>query len=195
MFAFIIKLAMFAAAASIGEAGDGVLARISQFWNDYLNYPGFELWKFINLAIFVLLITYFLKKPLSEAFKAKREEIRAELIKAEEAKKAAIAKLTEIEAKLAGADAEKATILREASEEIEAEKARLVAQAEAETGKLRAQAAGEAVRIGQVARLQLRRFAVEESIRRAEEKLRSRVDQNTDSKLISSGIHAIGGIS
>lgn len=194
MFALILNLAAFAAAASTGEAGDGVLARISQFWNEYLNYPGFELWKFINLAIFVLLITYFLKKPLSEGFKAKREEIRAELIKAEEAKKAAVAKLTEIEARLAGADAEKAAILREAREEIEAEKARLVAQAEAETGKLKAQAAGEAVRIGQVARLQLRRFAVEESIRRAEEKLRTRVDQNTDSKLISSGIHAIGGI-
>ncbi|MGD9588507.1 MAG: hypothetical protein AB7Q37_04500 [Pyrinomonadaceae bacterium] len=194
MFALFLKLATFAAAASPGQAGDGVLARISQFWNDYLNYPGFELWKFINLAIFVLLITYFLKKPLSEGFKAKREEIRAELIKAEEAKKAAIAKLTEIEAKLAGADAEKAAILKEAREEIEAEKARLVAQAEAETGKLKAQAAGEAVRIGQVARLQLRRFAVEESIRRAEEKLRARVDQETDSKLISSGIHAIGGI-
>lgn len=194
MFAFILKLAMFAAAASTGEAGDGVLARISHFWNDYLNYPGFELWKFINLAIFVLLITYFLKKPLSEAFKAKREEIRAELIKAEEAKKAALAKLTEIEAKLAGAEAEKAAILREANAEIEAEKARLVAQAEAETEKLRAQAAGEATRIGQVARLQLRRFAVEESIRRAEEKLRARVDQDTDSKLINSGIQAIGGI-
>lgn len=194
MFAFLFKLASFAIAASPGQAGDGVLGKISQFWTDYLSYPGFELWKFINLAIFVFILSRLLKKPLSEAFKAKREEIRAELIKAEEAKKAAVAKLTEIEAKLAGADAEKAAILREAREEIESEKARLIAQADAETEKLKAQAAGEVVRIGQVARLQLRRFGVEESIRRAEEKLRAKVDPQTDSKLINSGIHAIGGV-
>ncbi len=164
------------------------------FWETWISYPGFEIWKFVNLFIFVAILVYVLKKPLSAAFKAKREEIRAELIRAEEAKKAALAKLTEIEAKLAGADAERTAILREAREEIELEKGRLIAQAAAEAKKLGDQAAGEANRIGQVARLQLRRFAVEESIRRAEEKLRSQVNAETDLRLISSGIQAVGGL-
>lgn len=164
------------------------------FWETWMSIPGFEIWKFVNLFIFVALIAYFLRKRLPAAFKAKREEIRAELIRAEEAKKAALAKLTEIEAKLAGADAERSAILREAKEEIELEKGRLIAQAEAETSKLREQATGEANRIGQVARLQLRRFAVEESIRRAEKKLCSEVNAETDSRLISSGIQAVGGL-
>ena len=178
---------MFAGAA-------GKESPFSNFWQTWMNYPGFEIWKFVNLFIFVGLLTYVLRRPLSAAFKAKREEIRSELIKAEEAKKAAVAKLTEIEAKLAGVDAERAALLREAKAEIETEKERLIAQAEAESQKLKDQAAGEATRIGQVAKLQLRRFAVEESIRRAEKNLRAQVDQQADSKLISAGIQAIGGL-
>jgi F-type H+-transporting ATPase subunit b len=190
MLAFLSNLS-FLLFASGGTAAKGSFAEI---WETWFNIPGFELWKFVNLFIFVGILTYLLKKPLSEVFKAKRESIRAELIKAEEAKKTALAKLTEIEAKLAGADSERTRILKEAKAEIEYEKARLVAQAEAETQKLQAQATGEIVRIGQVARLQLRRFAVEESIRRAEEKLRSQVNADTDARLIKTGIQAIGGM-
>ncbi len=189
MLAFLTSFTfLLAAGGSAPTEGFGA------WWNQYMNYPGFEIWKFVNLFVFVSILTYILKKPISEAFKAKRELIRAELIKAEEAKKAALAKLTEIEAKLAGADSERTRILKEAKAEIEQEKARLIAQAEMESEKLSAQAAGEIVRIGQVARLQLRRFAVEESIRRAEEKLKAQVNPETDARLISSGIQAIGGL-
>jgi F-type H+-transporting ATPase subunit b len=187
MLAFFYNMFILLAGGGGGEGFAG-------WWDTYMNYPGFEIWKFINLAIFVSIFVYLVRKPVSEAFKAKREMIRSELIKAEEAKKAALAKLTEIEAKLAGADSERAKILKLAKEEIELETTRLVAQAESESKKLHEQAAGEVVRIGQVARLQLRRFAVEESIRRAEEKLKAQVNPDVDAKLISSGIHAIGGL-
>jgi F-type H+-transporting ATPase subunit b len=179
---------IFFAAASGSDSG------FSAFWDQYINYPAFEVWRFVNLAIFVLLMIYLLKKPLSETFKAKREEIRSELIKAEEAKKAAIAKLTEVEAKLAGAEAEISRLKKEAREEIETEKLRLISQAETEAEKLKGQAAGEIVRVGQVAKLELRRFAVEESLRLAEEKLRIEVTPQTDSRLIRTGIKAIGGL-
>jgi F-type H+-transporting ATPase subunit b len=195
MLAFISNALLLLASAPAGGANsDSALGKFIYFWDHYLNYPGFEIWKFVNLFVFVAILIYILRKPLSGAFKAKREQIRAELIKAEEAKKAALAKLTEIEAKLAGADSEKQRVLREARAEIEQEKARLIAQADAESAKLNEQTAGEIIRIGQVARLQLRRFAVEESIRRADEKLRAQVNNETDSRLINSGIQAIGGL-
>ncbi len=179
---------VFAAAASGSDSG------FSAFWNQYINYPAFEVWRFVNLAIFVFLMVYLLKKPLSETFKARREEIRAELIKAEEAKKAALARLAEVEAKLAGAEAEIAALKKEAREEIESEKRRLLGQADAEAEKLRTQTAGEINRIGQLAKLELRRFAVEESLRLAEDRLRSEITPQTDSKLIRSGIQSIGGM-
>ncbi len=188
MFAFINAIFLFAAASSGDESA------FTEFWNTWLNYPGFEVWKFVNLAIFVIVLTYLVKKPLSDAFKAKREVIRAELIKAEEEKKVALARLTEVEAKLAGAEAEIEAIKREAREEIDAEKRRLAAQAEAEAEKLRTQAEGEVRRLEAVGKLELRRFAVAESLRLAEEKLKSQMTPETDSKLIQSGIRAIGGL-
>ncbi|MBA4185562.1 MAG: hypothetical protein H0X49_16350, partial [Acidobacteria bacterium] len=39
------------------------------FYNEYLNYPGFEAWRFFNLALFVAIMIYLLKKPLTDAFK------------------------------------------------------------------------------------------------------------------------------
>jgi len=120
--------------------------------------------------------------------------IRAELIKAEEEKQAALQDLTSVEARLVGVDQEKDSVMKAAREEIDYEKKRLAAQAEFEAAKLAAQAEGELTRLGQVARLQLRRFAVDESLRMAEEKLRSQVDNKTDSKLVKAGIEAIGGL-
>lgn len=184
MFVFIFNtLFLFAGGGSDGG-----------FWNDYINIPGFEIWKFVNLAIFVSVIIFLVKKPLSAAFKAKRESIRAELIKAEEEKKAALTRLTEIETKIAGAPAEIESLNKEAMSEIEAEKVRLAEQAQAEAAKLRQQAEGEIVRIGQVAKLELRRFGVEESLRLAEEKLKAEVTADVDQKLIGSGIRSIGGL-
>jgi len=165
-----------------------------ELWDHYVNYPGFELWKFLNLAIFITALSYLLKKPVGGVFKEKREVIRAELIRAEEEKQAALSDLTSIEAKLVGTDQEKDAIMKAAREEIDVEKKRLAGQGEFEAKKLAVQADGEVTRLGQVARLQLRRFAVDESLRMAEEKLRSQVDLRTDTKLVKSGIDAIGGL-
>jgi len=183
-----------AAPAATGDAPKGTWAAIREFWAHYFNYPGFELCKFINLTIFVAFLVYVAKKPLSEAFKAKREAIREELIKAEAEKKAALEQLTSVEAKLVGVESEKSSVMKSAREEIEAEKARLAEQAANEAQKLKAQADGEIARLGAVAQLGLRRFSVDESLRLAEEKLRAQVDAKTDANLIKSGIQAIGGL-
>ena len=160
----------------------------------YLNYPGFEAWKFLNLGIFVAVMVYLLKKPLSAAFKAKREAIRAELIRAEEEKQAALARLTSTEAKLAGLDNEKNTILARAKEDAAAEKNRLTGQTEIEIGKLCEQTVNEISRLNQSANYELRRFSAEESIRLAEEKLKTQINAESDAQLIKSSIQAIGGL-
>lgn len=192
MLAFFYNfLILLAAAATGGEVKGGFM----DFYNKYLNYPGFEAWKFINLAIFVAILTYLLKKPLGDAFKARREAIRAELIRAEEERKAALAKLTSAEARLASLDNERQLVLNKAKKEADAEKARILEQTESEVAKLREQAESEAARLAQQAKLELKRFSAEESIRRAEEKLRSQIDANADAGLVKSGIQAIGGLS
>jgi F0F1-type ATP synthase membrane subunit b/b' len=188
MLAFGISFALLFASGGSGEGG------YMDFYHKYLNYPGFEAWKFINLAIFILLIGYFVKKPLTEAFKAKRDAIRAELIKAEEEKKAALARFTSAEAKLASLDNERQLILNKAKAEADAEAERIAGTADAEVSKLQGQTSGEITRLTQLANLELKRFSAEESVRLAEQKLRSKIDANADANLVKSGIQAIGGL-
>jgi F-type H+-transporting ATPase subunit b len=189
MFAFFFTVILFAASGG-SEGGGG----FTKFYNDYLNYPGFEAWKFLNLAIFVAALVYVLKKPLTAAFKARRDAIRAELIKAEEEKQAALAELTTVEAKLAALENEKAAVLKKAREEAEAEKANILRQTEAEVAKMREQAESEINRLVQQVKAELRRFSADESVRLAEEKLRGKINTENDAILVRAGIQEIGGL-
>ena len=192
MFAILNSILLFTA-----ETGGHAAAKtggLQAFYDNYLNIPGFEAWKFVNLTIFVLIMVYLLKKPLSSAFKAKREAIRADLIKAEQEKQAALAQLTTAEARLVALENERAAILERSRNEAEAEKARLIAETEAEIKKLREQTAAEIARLGQQTRAELRRFSAEESVRRAEARLRSQIDAEKDGRLVKAGITAIGGL-
>ncbi len=165
-----------------------------EFYNHYLNYPGFEAWRFLNLAIFLGILIYLLKTPLSNAFKAKRETIRAELIKAEEEKQSALAQLTTTEARIANLDAEKQTVRSRAAQEAEAEKLRIVEQTKFEVNKLREQATSEIERKNQQVRTELRKFSAEESIRLAEEKIRRDINSDKDAQIVKANIQSIGGL-
>jgi len=192
MLAFLFNCVLFFAAPSVGsESGRG---GFTDFYNQYLNFPGFEAWRFFNLAVFLAIMIYLLKKPLTNAFKAKRETIRAELIKAEAEKQAALAQLTSTEAKLAGLEAEAQAIRARAEQESAAEKSRIAEQTEFEANKLREQAASEIKRKSQLARLELRRFSAEESIRLAEEKIKAEITDEKDARLVKASIQSIGGL-
>jgi F-type H+-transporting ATPase subunit b len=182
---------MLALLSSIFLFAEGGFAR---FYHDYLDFPGFEAWKFLNLGVFVAVLVYLLRKPMSEAFKARREEIRSELVKAEEERQAALSRLKEIEAKLAQLEDERDNILKNAKEEAAAEKKRLVAQTKLDIERLKQQAQSELARLTGQARAELRRFSAEESIRLAEEKLRKQIDAGTDAKLVKASISEIGGL-
>lgn len=195
MFAFIFSfIFLFAAGGGGSSAGGG----FAEWWHTnldpYLNYPGFEAWKFLNLAIFLAILTYLLKKPLSKAFKDKREQIRAELIRAEQQRRAAEARLIEMESKLARLDAERENVLTKAGREAELEKQRIIEQTEFEITKLREQAANEISRTAQQAKHQLRRLSAEETIRLAEEMIKQEMTPQADARLVRSNIQSIGGL-
>jgi F0F1-type ATP synthase membrane subunit b/b' len=166
----------------------------TRFYEEWLDIPGFEAWKFVNLAIFIALLVWLGKKHLSPAFKAKREEIRAELIKAEEEKQAALAKLTAAEGKLAQLETEKAKILQKAKDEAAAEKRRVAEATNAEIERLRQQVEADLGRLSSQSRSELRRFSAEESIRLAEQKLRAQIDGEKDARLVKASIQEIGGL-
>jgi F-type H+-transporting ATPase subunit b len=190
MFAFFFNfIILFSEAAHSSAESSG----FGHIWETYFNNPSFPLWKFINLAIFVGLLIYLLKKPLTETFKAKREVIRAELIKAEEERQSAMAKLTEVESKTAQLESEKDHIILTSQVEADNERRRISEQTESDVAKIRSQAEAEVARTKNVAQNQLRKFSAEESIRLAEQMLREKLGAASDADLVRVGIDNLGG--
>lgn len=159
------------------------------------DYPGLELWKFINLGIFVLGIAYVLtrKVKLGEAFKSRRENIRAELAHARQERDAATEKLKEIEGRLARLNDEITTIKEQSRLEAEQERARIARSTEADLLKLREQAQREIDSAGKAARNELRRYTAEQSVRLAEEIIRREMRPEDHAQLITRNIEELGG--
>ena len=159
------------------------------------NYPGFELWKFFNLAIFLAVLIFILtrKVKLGEAFRTRRENIKRDLARAREERDAALAKLKEVEERLARLDTEVAAIHDQHVQEAAEERERIAKSAETEITKLGEQAKREIENAGKVAKKELRRFAAEESVRMAEEMIRREMKPEDDARLITQNIEELGG--
>jgi len=159
------------------------------------DYPGFELWKFINLAIFVGVLVYILvrKVRLGEAFRTRRENIIRDLALAKQERDNAVAKLKEVEERLARLDSEVATIQEQSQREVAEERERIARATETEVAKLSEQAQREIESAGKVARHDLRRYAAEKAVGLAEEMIRREMRPEDDARLISRNIQELGG--
>jgi F0F1-type ATP synthase membrane subunit b/b' len=159
----------------------------------YLNYPGFEAWRFINLLVFAGILYYILRPPLKKAFQEKRADIKAQLHKAQAERDAAMAKLQEVEQRLTKMNDEMAAIRDKSESEATAEAARLKQATEEEVAKLRAQAQREIEGAAKLARQELKQFTAEQSVKMAEEILRRDMSAADDARLMKAQVAQIGG--
>ena len=159
---------------------------------EWLDYPGLEAWKFLNLIVLIVLLYFVLRRPLAEAFRGRRERIKRELAAARAERDAALAKLAEIEARMSNLEPEIAAVEERARVEAEAERKRIASETEQEIGRIREQARKEIEAAGKVARQQLRRFAADESVRLAEEILRAEIRSQDDERLSGLSIQQLG---
>lgn len=169
-----------------------VFAAAEEHWWDY---PGFELWKFINLGIFVLALVFILtrKAKLGEAFKTRRESIKRELARAQEERDAALRKLKEVEERLTQLDTEVVAIKEQSKREAAEERERIARSTETEIAKLTEQAQREIENAGKVAKQELRRYTAEQSVNLAEEMIRREMKPEDDARLITRNIEELGG--
>ena len=179
LLSFVISNNLFAFAA--GE---------THWWD----YPGFELWKFVNLGVFVLVMAYLLRRKISDAFKTRREDIQRELARAQQERDAALGKLKEVEERLARLDSEVVTIKEQSKREAAEERERIARSTETEITKLGEQTQREIERAGKTARHELRRYTAEQSVRLAEEIIRREMKPEDDARLITRNIEDLGGV-
>ena len=160
----------------------------------WVNYPGLELWKFLNLLIFLICALYLHRRfgrPVREALQARGQRIKHDLAKAQEERDQALAKLAEVEARFANLDAEISTLKERAKLEAEAERERIEVATEEEVSRIREQAKREIQSAGKAARHELRRFAATESVRLAEEILRLEIGSDDDARLTSKSVREL----
>jgi len=171
------------------------LILLSEGETAWWDYPGFELWKFVNLFAFVGILVYILtrKVKIGEVFKTRREQIKNELQQAQQERDAALAKLKEVEERLARLDSEVATIQENSRREAAAERERIAQSTEVEMAKLGEQAKREIESAGKAAKHGLRVYAAETSVRMAENIIRREMRPEDDMRLISRNVEELGG--
>ncbi len=160
----------------------------------WYNYPGWEAWKFLNLVLFVGLLFLLLRRQVGASLVARRNNIRRELMRAQEERQAALAKLEEIEARLSQLDAEVETVREQALKDAEAERENITRATADETRRLREQAQREIEGAGKAARQELRQYVAEQSVRRAEELIRREIRTEDDARLMNNYVEELGGI-
>lgn len=150
--------------------------------------------RLFNLALFVGVMVYFLRRPLGEALRARRENIRRDLMRAQEERDAALAKLEEVDARLAMLEGEVETVRAQAEREAAAERERIERSAEEDSRKLREQAQREIESAGKAAKQELRRYAAEQSVKLAEEMIRAGMRPEDDARLVRAYVEDLGGM-
>ena len=155
---------------------------------EWYNYPGLELWKFANLAIFTGLGIYILRKPISQALQSRRGAIEQELIRAQNERDQALARVAEADSLLSGLDDDVRKVQGQAHEEATSERQRIAASTEREIEKLKQQAQRELETADKLARKELRQFLAEKSVQMARESIRTQLRPEDDTALIRESI-------
>ena len=155
---------------------------------EWFNYPGLEIWKFLNLAIFTASGIYVLRSPISKALSSRREAIKQELVSARNQREQAAAKVAEADDLLTRVDEHVGAIHKQAQEEAKAERQRLADAAAREIDKLKQQGEREIETAGKLARKELRQFLAQRTIEMARESIRSQMRPEDDTRLIKENL-------
>lgn len=155
---------------------------------EWFNYPGLELWKFLNLAIFTAAAIYVLRRPISQALLARRESIKQEIVAAQTERERALAQVAEADALLSKLDNDVRAVHEQSRKEAEAERQRLATSTAREIEKLKQQASREIETADKVARKELRQFLAKRSVELARESVRSQMRPEDDTHLIKESI-------
>lgn len=147
-----------------------------------------------NLLLFIGLMYFFLRRPIGEAFRGHQAGIRRDLMLAKEERDAAVAKLGEIEGRLANLDAEVDAIRAQSQKDAAAERERIKRATEEEIGKIREQARREIESASKAARAELRAYTAEQSVKLAEEMIRRDIRPEDDEHLVRNYVEELGGV-
>jgi F-type H+-transporting ATPase subunit b len=159
----------------------------------YFGIPGWIL-KLANMALFIGVLVYFVKGPVSKAFAERSEAIRRANEEARERRTRADQMAGEIQARLAAIEAEVRAIQERAEAEGERQKRELLAAADAESQKILTVARNEVDSRLKHARTELTAYAGQLAAERAEQILREQITEQDQRKLFQDSLRQVGEV-
>jgi len=147
----------------------------------------------VNFAIFFAILYAILKGALSSAFKARARELEEQLSQAQKDKAEGEAQLRELEARMAGMQAELEGIMAKSAAEAEAEKQRVLEAARADAAQILVQTQAEIDYQKRTAEKELRALVAELAVEGATRRLEARVQGAVAEQVLDRAIQEVGG--
>ncbi len=149
------------------------------------------LWKWGNFILLFGGLAYYLRRPLRDFLDSRARGIEQGLADGKQAQREAEAKMSAIEARLARMDREIEGLKKQAAQESEEERRRIIESSNAEADKVVAMARREIEGLQRSARLELKAHVAELAVGLAEERLRSDLGQNENHRIISRFVRSL----
>jgi F-type H+-transporting ATPase subunit b len=150
------------------------------------------LWHALNFALLVGLLVYFGRQPIQRFMAERRREIEGEIHSAADLLARTEGRLAEWQRRVDGLDVEVAEIRRQAQEAADADRARILADAEASAERIRRDAAVAADREIERARGALRAEAAELAMEVAARLVRENITDADRSRLVDEFVERVG---
>jgi F-type H+-transporting ATPase subunit b len=152
------------------------------------------LWRVINSIALVVLLVYFLKKPLVSFFSERTEQISKDLDSAREQRESAEKLIKEYELKIAGMAQELERMRSELASLAEAERQKVVVNADQMATKMVESAKVTAEQEVRKARIALKNEAVELAVQMAEAMIREKITEDDRRTIVEDYLAKVGGM-
>ena len=151
------------------------------------------IFRWLNFAIVFGAILYFAVKKGGPYFRANADAIGEKIAEGARAKEAAEKRRQEIDAKMAGLDAEVSRLRAEAKRDADAEAKRLRALAREEAERIERTAQAEIAAAERAAQLEVKAAAARMALERAEGQLRDELTAPTEARLFQAFVRDLAG--
>jgi F-type H+-transporting ATPase subunit b len=149
--------------------------------------------RFFNLLFVVAVLVWALRKPLAAFFAQRTQTIQEQLAEAQEARRAAEARVSELESRMSRLDDELNEIRQNAEREAQEEYARLNAMAEQDVNKIIERARQEIDGLTRAAQKELKSHIAELSVQLAEENIRKEITDADRGRIFTKFVTRLGG--
>jgi F-type H+-transporting ATPase subunit b len=178
---WVLFIALAAAPALCLAAGDQAAAKKEA---SEAESGKWKAWEWANFLVLAGGLGYLLGKNAGPTFDARSRKIRKDMVESEEFRKEAEERAAEVDRRLANLESEIAALRNEAREESEAEKLRYSRRTADEIAKVQVHSEQEIVAAGKAARMELKRYSAELAVELAEQKIRARMNPETQDALV-----------